>query len=57
MRDDDRLNALLYEQLKDQLNLLATSPHLPPDGGLRHTIHNDELYRTWLQLKRRKALN
>lgn len=57
MRNDDRLNALLYEQLKDQLNLLATSPHLPPDGGLRHTIHNDELYRTWLQLKRRKALN
>lgn len=51
---DQRLDALLYEQLKDQLNLLAAmgNARADADGGKRESIHNNELYRSWLQAKR-----
>ena len=55
---DDRLTLLLYEQLKSQLNLVAATTHdQSPSPRARHSIHNDQLYRSWLQLKRRKVLN
>lgn len=50
------MDMLLYEQLKDQLNLLViTQRH--QDGGLRNARVNNDLYRSWLQAKRRKVLN
>lgn len=54
MRDDDRLTMLLYEQLKDQLNLLAIHR---PSRRRQFYVVNNELHRTWLQFRRRKVLN
>lgn len=56
LMDRTTLDMLLYSQLKDQLNLLViTERH--QDGGLHHSAINNDLYRSWLQAKRRKVLN
>lgn len=51
---DERLDMLLYAQLKDQLNLLAIHQ---PSRRLQFYVVNNELHRTWLQTKRRRVLN